>query len=231
MASLPELYFAPRYSQAEAARIIGVPASSLRNWASGYAYLTRGGVRESTSLITLAEPYNSLVVPFAGLAEAYIVKTLRDAGLPMQRIRPAVLALRKEIGAQEALLSGRLKTDGVEVLYEYLDDPDTSPDSSASLAVVRDKQRVFREVVEEHLQTVKYSAEDVISSFYPAKYGGADIIVDPYINSGQPTFEATGIRVADFLGRVEAGEPLDEVIDDFGIDADVARRVLDSHGA
>lgn len=231
MASLPEIYLAPRYSQAEAARIIEVPASSLRSWASGYTYPTREGFRESTSLITLAEPFRSLVVPFAGLAEAYIVKTLRDAGLSMQRIRPAVLALKKEIGTQDALLSGRLKTDGVELLYEYLDHPDASPESPSALAVVRDKQRVFREVVEEHLQTVTYSAENMISSFYPAKYGGTDVIVDPRINSGKPTFEAAGVRVSDFLGRIEAGEPFNEVIDDFEIDEDVALRVLHASGS
>ncbi|WP_169923426.1 DUF433 domain-containing protein [Paramicrobacterium agarici] len=231
MATLPEIYLAPRYSQAEAARIIDVPPNSLRNWASGYTYPTREGRRESTSLITLAEPFRSLIVPFAGLAEAYVVKTLRDAGLSMQRIRPAVLALKKEIGTQDALLSGRLKTDGVELLYEYLDDPDASPDSESSLAVVRNKQRMFREVVQEHLQTVTYSPENMISRFYPAKFGGTDVIVDPRINAGKPTFESVGARVSDVVGRIEAGEPFDEVIDDFGLDEVVARRVIHEYGS
>ncbi|WP_166980766.1 hypothetical protein [Paramicrobacterium fandaimingii] len=160
-------------------------------------------------MITLAEPFKSLVVPFAGLAEAYVVKTLRDAGLSMQRIRPAVLALKKEIGTQDALLSGRLKTGGVELLYEYLDNPDSAPHSRSSLAVVRDKQRVFRDVVQEHLQTVTYSSEDMISSFYPAKFGGADVIDDSGVDEAvsrrvfatRPSRRIRALRAQNFSPR------------------------------
>ncbi|MFT3797330.1 DUF433 domain-containing protein [Microbacterium sp.] len=231
MAALPGVYLEPRYSQAEAARIVGVPANSLRNWASGYTYLTASGQRESTGLIALAEPFRSLSVPFAGLAEAHVITSLKAAGLPMQRIRPAVMKLREEIGVQEALLSGRLKTDGVDVLYEYLDDPDSSPDTPGHLAVVTNRQKVFREAVAEYLQTVSYSDQDVIERFSPPTFGHPDVIVDPWINGGKPTFNSIGVRVSDVEGRVLAGEPFDEVIDDFDLDPEIARKVLLSpHG-
>jgi nucleotide-binding universal stress UspA family protein len=39
--------------------------------------------------------------------------------VPLQRIRPAVEVLEKEIGVEHALASKRLYTDGAEVLFDY----------------------------------------------------------------------------------------------------------------
>ena len=58
-------------------------------------------------------------MPFVGLAEAYIVAAFTKAGLPMQRIRPAVLWLQDHIGLPQALASQRLQTDGAEVLWDF----------------------------------------------------------------------------------------------------------------
>jgi hypothetical protein len=51
-------------------------------------------------------------VPFIGLAEAYALTAFRSAGVPMQRIRPAIDALYRELGLEHALASKRLYTDG-----------------------------------------------------------------------------------------------------------------------
>jgi len=41
------------------------------------------------------------------------------AGVPMRRIRPAVLWLQDHIGLPQALASQRLPTDGAEVLWDF----------------------------------------------------------------------------------------------------------------
>ncbi len=58
-------------------------------------------------------------MPFIGFAEAYVLSVFRRAGVPMQRIRPAVEVLSSGIGVDHALASRRLYTDGAEVLYDY----------------------------------------------------------------------------------------------------------------
>lgn len=226
MVVLDPTFTVPLYSQAGAARIVDVSPNTFRNWSRGYAYRTLTGTRSAAGLITLAAPQHELVVPFIGLAEAYVIDSLRRAGLPMQRIRPAVEKLREEQGVQEALLSRRLKTDGVELLYEYLDDPDASPDSPSVLAVVRNKQAVFRAAVEQYLSTVHYSDEGLVDSIYPRRFGDELVIVDPRLNGGQPSFSESGVRVEDVRRRVDAGEPLDAVADDFDIAPAVVRLVL-----
>jgi len=221
---LADEYTVPLYSQAEAARIIGEPANTVRNWARGYAYRTTEGPKTALSLITVAaQPFSQLSVPFVGLAEAYVIAAFKKAGVPMQRIRPAVEAIRTEMGTAEALLSERLKTDGSEVLFDYVVDDGMS---SSGLAVVRNKQGVIREVVNDYLQTISY-ANGLVESFRPIRYGGT-VFVDPRINSGRPSFVETGVRIIDVENRVAAGEPLDEVADDYDLDPREIRHVIDA---
>lgn len=94
-------YSTPLYHKAEAAHIIAVPAQTFRNWAVGYARKRLGGSHVvSAPIVTTLEPARpqGVSVPFVGLAEAYIVAAFTKAGLPMQRIRPAVLWLQDHIG-------------------------------------------------------------------------------------------------------------------------------------
>src|SRR5450756_2541332 len=58
-------------------------------------------------------------VPFVGLAEAYIVAAFTRAGVPVRRIRPAVLWLQEHIGLPQALASRQLQADGAEVLWDF----------------------------------------------------------------------------------------------------------------
>jgi uncharacterized protein (DUF433 family) len=48
-------------------------------------------------------------------------------------------------------------------------------------------------------------------------YEVADVIVDPRLAFGRPVFGSTGVRVADAVGRVRAGERLSDVADDYGL--------------
>lgn len=222
-----DVYTAPLYTQAEAARIVDVPSNTFGNWTRGYSYRTTDGPRTAQGLITLAaEPFQRLTVPFVGLAEAYVINSLRLAGIPMLRIRPAVERLHQEMGIGEALLSERLKTDGVEVLYEYVGDENEDADGRSGLAVVRNKQGVFREVVDDYLRTIRYSDDGLVDSFFPKKYGDRTVLVDPHLNAGQPSFVESGVRLQDVVRRVEAGDPLELVADDYEIPLDVAQLVL-----
>jgi hypothetical protein len=58
-------------------------------------------------------------LPFIGFAEAYVLSAFRRSGVPLQRIRPAVDVLSREIGIEHALASQRLFADGAEMLFDY----------------------------------------------------------------------------------------------------------------
>lgn len=210
---LDPAFTAPLYTLTEAARIVGVPAATLHHWARGYTFKDIDGAqRSSDALITTTRAGRGAVVPFIGLGEAYVLAAFRAAGVPLQRIRPALATLEKQFGLHAALTSEQLKTDGAEVLWDYRDQAEDG-DVVDSLVVVRSGQPVFREVVEQFLQTITYRDGRVALIRLP-QYA-TPVIVDPHRNFGAPTLASRGIRVADVVGRLRAGEPADDVAADY----------------
>lgn len=211
-------YVTPIYGQSEAAQIIQAPTSSFVRWARGHRFQQRqaGKWGWSPPLLTGVAPGRGLTVPFNALAEGFIVESFRRVGLPMARIRPAVEVLREEIGLEHALLSERLRTDGAEILYQ---------NGQGELVVVRNHQGVFNEVVAEFLQSITYRDGFADHLRLPA-FEAVDVIVDPHRNSGQPTIDRIGVRVADVVSRVRAGEAIEEVADDFGLERPELRSLI-----
>jgi uncharacterized protein (DUF433 family) len=214
-------YTLPIYRRAEAARLVGVSPSTLRNWAQGYVFKRLNGEQTvSAPLVTTEPPPHGQgpSVPFVGLAEAYILAAFRQAGVPMQRIRPAIKRLEETFGLAQALASERLCTDGAEVLWDY-GRSSTEPSDQEfvdGLVVVRNGQGVFREVVKDYLTRVTYEdgwAKMIELPTYP----DARVIVDPRINGGQPTLADRGIRVADVLDRLHAGESPEDLSYDYDL--------------
>ena len=46
---------------------------------------------------------------------------------------------------------------------------------------------------------------------------GSEVIVDPWLNGGQPTVSSRGIRVTDIVNRLNAREPMADVAADYGL--------------
>src|SRR5699024_785220 len=68
----------PLYTLAEAAAIVDVPPSTLHTWARGRSYKgIDGGQYSSDALITTTGTGRGAVVPFVGLAEAYVLAGFR----------------------------------------------------------------------------------------------------------------------------------------------------------
>ncbi|MCM3778384.1 DUF433 domain-containing protein [Microbacterium hydrocarbonoxydans] len=208
----------PIYTLTEAAQIIHAPPTSFARWAHGHRFRQRraGEWGWSEPILTGVREGRGFTVPFNALAEGFIVESFRRAGLPMARIRPAIEVLRNELGIENALLSEKLRTDGAEILIENGD---------RELVVVRNHQGVFRDVVAEYLQSIRYR-DGFVEFVQLPTYERAEVIVDPRRNSGQPTIARLGVRVEDVVSRVRAGEPMPEVAEDFGLKKSELRSLL-----
>lgn len=159
------------------------------------------------------------VIPFVGLAEGLVLTAMRRSGVPLQRIRPALIRLEKELGLAHALASKRLYTDGAEVLYDYAesgDDP-TAAKAARDLVVVRNNQRVFNEIVQGYLRRLDFGDDGYARLIHLPVYGTADVVVDPTRGFGQPIFARGGARIEDALSLFRAGEALDAVAREYGI--------------
>ncbi len=144
----------------------------------------------------------------------------------MQRIRPALAHLQREIGVDHALASRRLYTDGAELLFDY-GERDTERDELVRhLVVVRSGQQVFVDLVDDYLRRIDYGPDGYASLIHVPAYSHAQVVADPTRSFGAPIFERGGTRVEDVLQRFWAGESLDELVRDFGVPADQLEDVL-----
>jgi uncharacterized protein (DUF433 family) len=173
----------------------------------------------ASALVTTAEPVTprGATIPFVGLTEAYVLAAFRSAGVPMQRIRPAIRALEQGMGLRQALASERLKTDGAEVLWDYgqLTDDAAEKDAVGDLVVVRNGQGVFKAVVADRLRRVTY--QDGWARIINVGAGKVDLTVDPSVNGGRPTLPRRGIAADDVLSRIRGGESSRAVAADYGL--------------
>lgn len=111
----------PLYTLAEASRYLVVPRATLATWADGYERRPANApaVQGQPIITALPHPTGSHArLPFVGIAEAYVLNAFRRAGVPMQRIRPSLDWLIKNVGPH-ALASQDLCTDGAEVLWRF----------------------------------------------------------------------------------------------------------------
>jgi len=211
----------PRLSRAiftlrEAAGYLDVPKSTIHAWA-----------RPATGepLITVFPRRGAqATVPFIGFAEAYVLAAFRRAGVPLQRIRPAVDALAQNIGLEHALASKRLYTDGAEVLYDYAAERDE--DDLLELVVVRTGQYQFSEVVRDYLKRITYGSDGWASRVRLPSYQRADVVVDPQVAFGLPLVVHGGARVEDLVDRFVAGDTLADIAFDFDVPPDEVEDVI-----
>lgn len=218
-------YSVPLYSIAEAARYLDVSESTFRTWVRGYERRPHGRRPVSgAAIVTSLEPKGGKVIPFIGFAEGYVLAALKKAGVPLQRIRPALDHLQQTLGVDHALASKSLYTDGAEVLYDYAQSHGDTPEarSARELVVLRNQQRVFNEVIDEYLRRIEFAPDDRASLIHLPQYHGADVIVDPERSFGAPIFAHGANRIDDVLAAFKAGEDLETLSAEFGVpEADV----------
>ncbi len=234
-------FHTPLYTLAEAARIVDVHPTTMSYWLRGYKRCGTDGqppITRKPVITSLSEKYNDRTgrtreasIPFIVLAESLVLAALRRSGVPMQRIRPALEALKQNIGVEYALASRKLYTDGAELLYDYGERLKGSSGGGAakdisSLTVVRNGQRVFAEIIEEYLNLITYESDDYAKLIRLPAYKTAEVVADPTRGFGAPIFADSAVSVDSVLGRYWAGESLQEVAEDFSTSLEHVEEVV-----
>jgi uncharacterized protein (DUF433 family) len=212
----------PLYTYAEAARALDVPPSTFATWAKGYVRRPHGrkAVTGAAIVTSFQSGRGALAVPFVGLAEGMVLAAVRSSGVSLQRVRPALEVLAREIGIEHALASRALYTDGAELLFDYAQHASSEEAEAANeLTVVRSGQRVFRDVIAEYLQRIDYAADGYARLIRLPAYERAEVVVDPTRSFGQPIFARGAARLSDVLDRFWAGDDIETLVAEFGVPA------------
>jgi uncharacterized protein (DUF433 family) len=178
---------------------LGIPATTIRQWAR----------RQDPIVHALPAERNAPNLPFIALAEAQILRELRDAGLSMQHLRDSVLSLRKMTGEEYVLASNTIATDGGVLLYN------AATRADPEWVRARDHQGVFREVADRLITFVSYAKDGFAERLTLRPYKAADVILDSRFGWGQPVLATSKVPVDAIVDLFYAGESVEAIAEEY----------------
>lgn len=192
---------APICTPADVERLVNMPRSTVYSWM--HATATRPALIHHVPASRRGWP----TIPLVGLAEASVLRALREQGMSMKEIVAAVTYLRKKHG-EFALGSPELVTDGV---LAYVEEP-------GGLVTLRGGQGVLLQTVQQYLQPFTLAPDKFVQAFVVPDLMGVEM--DPRYASGRMRFTRTGVPLFAVTGLLEAGDPPEVVADEYGLTLD-----------
>ena len=214
----------PSYTRAEVSLHLGLPATTLGHW-------LRSGALEAVESPGRGEA----TITFAGLVETHMLRQLRQAGLSLQAIGDAAVALRSKAGRRYPLAWEGLAHDGRDLLIEI-----AAEGRDPAWERIRDSQGGLPGVVRRGSAAVGWADDGYAATLRLVVYSDVDVLVDPLRSYGQPILEGAGnaagnaaghgaghaagaaevelIRVEDVVDHARAGEPYHAIAAKFGLE-------------
>lgn len=203
------------YSVAEAARLLRVSPATLRWWLEG---------REPYQPVIRPEPSESGDVTWGEFVEARFLRAYRKRR-SLQRLRPVIARLREEFDVLYPLATCQpFVGPGLELTLRT-QQAENLPDDLAIVYEIGSGQLVLTPVASQFIERVHFAEEDPRWALRILPQGkDSPVVIDPEYSFGAPTVR--GIRTEALAELVDAGEPVEEVADDFSLSvADVKAAV------
>ncbi len=196
------------YSVGYAARILGLPASTLRWWLDG---------RDSYPPVIRQQPTGSSVVTWGEFVEAGFLRAYRrHKGVSLQRIRLFVDHLRDSFGVPYPLAHYQpFVAEGPRLVVEAQAAAGIQPDEAIFIEAATG-QLVMRGPFEEFVDKVDFAkgGERWAERLHP-EGRRSPVVIDPEFSFGAPT--VGGVRTETLAEMIEAGEDQDEIAEHFGL--------------
>lgn len=195
----------------EAAVLAGMPPTTVRSWmraASG-----RDPIVHSVTAPVQGWPS----IPLVGVIETWSMRALRNAGVPMQKLRRAADQLRAEHG-DYILARPVLFTDGIDLYQRQRGD----------LFRIEDGQQPIEQVIQDYLARVQLDEASDPEAFRVPLNPDIELVMDPRFNAGRLSLEATRTPAFAVLGALEAGERPAYIADDYGISIEEVAAIDDN---
>ena len=214
------------YTRAEAARLLGVHATTLNRWVMGYTY-RRGEVTpvRRSALIppSLPERRGLVALSFVDLIELRVVKVLIDRGLSLQRIRKARRYAQQHYPVAHPFASRRVYTADKNVFIDFLSS-DGAPDF-LELTHRGHLQIQAGGLVEGFLDEVAFDDKRSLAHKWWPLGRAFPVTLDPAVAFGAPVVEGTGVRT-DVIAALATRTSVADAADAYRLDSEPARAAL-----
>lgn len=174
------------YSVAEAARLTGVPASTLRRWTRGYSY-TRNGFRyELPPVFASTEGGESPILRFVDLIEVRALRGFRKKGVPWPTLRIAAYKAAQITGHSHPFSQRSFRTDGRRILQQVEEE---------ALHDIVTNEQYFEHFVRTFLpdHELDFSATGAPVRWHPMGREST-VIIEPARSFGAPICSPSGVR-------------------------------------
>ena len=205
------------YSEAEAARLLEVPQSTLHYWLEGG---DQRGKRYKP--VIRIEPGNGRSVTWAEFVEAGLLREYRRAkGVRMAELRAFIDRLRQDFGVPYPLADRRPYVVGRELVLEAQDAAGLDPEFWLVAAV--SGQLMLMPPSEAFVQRVVWEG-DVAAGWRPDPNPKSSVQILPDVRFGRPSVK--GISTEAIWEQVDSGEEVDDVADLYQLTASDVRWAL-----
>lgn len=209
----------PLYTYADASRYLGLPKSTASYWARGGSTTGKKGQQEFFEPVISAHPEGGLT--FFNLVELHALKALRRIHeISLKNIRNALAHAEQQLGIDRLLLSDSLSTHGGDVFITYLGD---------TVNLSRGGQMAIKDILERYLKRVERNDSLIPVKLYPEFEGvGNDkpVVIDPNVSFGKPTVTGTSIHTGVIVYRIDVGETIEDLMNDYDISQETIENVI-----
>jgi uncharacterized protein (DUF433 family) len=205
------------YTEASAARLLGVAQSTLNYWLEGGE--RRGKVYRP--VIRLEPRGERASVTWGEFLEAGLLREYRRRNVPMLELRDFIDKVRARYGSPYPLADLRPYVGGRELLVEAQDEAGLDAEFCL-IALVRD-QPVLTPVAESFVQRVTWDG-DTAAEWRPHDDRQSPVRMDPKVRFGLPAIG--GVRTEILWEHSESGETEEDIAEEFEMHVEQVRWAL-----
>ena len=202
-----DIYRDAMLNVADAATYIAMPSSTLGAW-------RKDGVVHSLP----ADGHRRPTLPFVAVIEAFVLRSLTEAGFPGRRIREAADGARAFYNDPFALARpGIGHHDNSEIFIK----------AGGELLRARDRQQAIRETVTEFQEFIRWDGADP-TQLRLRQFKGV-VVLDPRFGWGRPVVQGLNVPLNAILDLWYARESMQTIADEFEMDRDAVERLIQDY--
>lgn len=196
------------YSESEAARLLGVPQSTLHYW-------LEGGVRRGKTYrpVIRPEPRGSRTVTWAEFVEAGWLLQYRSRNVPMVELRAFIDQLRDQFGVPYPLADRRPLVSGRQLVYDA--QSAVRLGAEFCLVSVANGQLLLTAPGQAFVERIEWDGDTAIR-YRPDPHPDSPVRIEPDVRFGRPAIG--GISTEAIWEQAEVGEDVERIAEVFGLD-------------
>lgn len=212
----------PAYTMAEAARYLGLAPATLRSWIAGRQYPKSGGVVAFFEPLIQRPDPSRTQLSFWNLVEAHALRALRvKHGVSIKAVRDALDFAQNKYKIESLLLSPELCTEAGDLFLDKYGE---------LINLSKSGQLAMKTLLEDYLERVERDLKKFPIRLYPfprrfpvpnevsLNRASRLIVIDPHVSFGRPVIERKGISTAIISDRIDAGESVQNLAEDYDLE-------------